>query len=81
MEDLKYLDTFSVQGFEIPSYSKIEEKLEDPNGPSHWSVEEVLNPIETFIYDNEPADREGANRQRRFIGQIIDYIVKNSVGE
>ena len=81
MEDLKYLDTFNVQGFEIPSYSDIERKLEDPNGPAFWDVSEVLNPIETFIYDNESADREDANRQRRFIGQIIDYVVKHSVGE
>lgn len=76
MEDLKYLDTFTVQGFEIPSYQKIEEKLEAP-GPKYWDVSEVLNPIETFIYDNESADPKDANRQRRFIGQIIDYIVKN----
>ena len=49
MEDLKYLDTFNVQGFEIPSYSDIERKLEEP-GEKYWDVSEVLNPIETFIY-------------------------------
>ena len=80
MENLKYLNTFLVQGFEIPSYSKIEEKL-NADGPKYWDVSEVLNPIETFIYDNESADPEDANRQRRFIGMIIDYVVKHSVGE
>ena len=80
MEDLKYLDTFSVRGFEIPSYADIERKLEEP-GEKYWDVSEVLNPIETFIYDNESADREDASRQRRFIGMIIDYVVKNSTGE
>lgn len=78
MEDLKYLDTFTVQGFKIPSYADIEEKLESPNTPRYWSVEEVLNPIETFIYDNESASREDAARQRRFIGMIVDYVIKNS---
>ena len=80
MEDLKYLDTFRIQGFEIPSYTDIEAKLE-ASGPKYWNVEEVLNPIETFIYDNEGADRQDAARQRRFIGMIIDYVVKNSTGE
>lgn len=77
MENLKYLDTFTIQGFEIPSYTKIEDKLEDPNTPKYWNIEEVLNPIETFIYDNESASQEDANRQRRFIGQIIQYVIDN----
>lgn len=76
MEDLKYLNTFNVQGFDIPSYAEIEQKLEAP-GPRYWDVSEVLNPIETFIYDNESANPEDANRQRIFIGMIIDYVVKN----
>lgn len=77
MEDLKYLDTFKVGKFTIPSYSDIEEKLENENTPKYWDVSEVLNPIETFLYDNESADREDSNRQRRFIGKIVQYVIDN----
>jgi len=76
MVNLNYLDTFNIGKFIIPSYSDIEAKL-GQDGPKYWDVSEVLNPIETFLYDNESANREDANRQRRYIGQIVQYVIDN----
>lgn len=69
MENLKYLDTFSVQGFEIPSWNNIDKKE---------CNKELLNPIEKFIFNNESANNEDAILQRKNLGELIDYIVKNS---
>lgn len=58
----------------LPGYDEVEKKVKQVG-------EDELNPLEKFIYDNEPTGISEETRFRKELQSMLDYVVEHQIKE